>query len=166
MIYARKLKKKCMVRGCSNIESFALSRSGSEIGNVFICASCMAEGLSNVDECRREFDEREAKKLLSPSEPAPLFYHPPVINAIPVMEEKETHEENSAVEEKASVSEDSAQHIEEAQEEVPEEVPEEAPEEVQEEQKKDTSKFICVECGKEFDTLKGLNMHAKVHVKE
>ena len=132
MIYARKLKKKCMVRGCSNIESFALSRSGSEIGNVFICASCMAEGLSNVDECRREYEAREARKLESPSAPPPLFYHPPVINIIPVVEE----------------------------------ATEEATEEAQEEQKKDTSKFICVECGKEFDTLKGLNMHAKVHVKE
>jgi hypothetical protein len=161
MIYARKLKKKCMVRGCSNIESFALSRSGSEIGNVFICASCMAEGLSNVDECRREFDEREAKKLLSPSEPAPLFYHPPVINVIPVMEEKEPCEESTAAEKDIKV-----ESVDEVVDEASEEVQEEVPEEVQEEQKKDTSKFICVECGKEFDTLKGLNMHAKVHVKE
>jgi hypothetical protein len=136
MIYAKKLKKKCMVRGCGNTETFALSRSGSEFGNVFICASCLAEALSGVDEARKAYAERnQANKV---SSPPPLFYNPVV---------------EKAVEEPAE--------IEEVEPEANEEVSE-----VEETAEEPSEKCICTECGKEFDTEKGLNMHKRIHEKE
>ena len=50
MIYAKKVKRKCSVRGCKNTECFAISKS-REIGNsVIICKSCLQEALGAVGE--------------------------------------------------------------------------------------------------------------------
>ena len=144
MIYAKKLKKKCMIRGCGNTESFALSKSLSDIGNVLICASCLAEALSQVDEARKDFDEAIVEKVKKPSAPPPLFYHPTVIK--PIIEadvaSEEVAESVDGVDTVDDITEDSTK---------PSEPSEEQPQ------------FICAECGKAFGTLKGLNMHAKVH---
>ena len=134
-----KLKKKCMIRGCNNTESFAISNSASEIGNVWICAGCLAQALSGVDESRKDYDEKQqAKKVIAEK---PLFYHPELVRK--QMEEAAKTEEAHAEEAEELVVNDAAEEAEEGSE-----------------------KHMCVECGKEFDTLKGLKAHSKVHVKE
>lgn len=166
MIYAKKIKKKCMIRGCGNTETFALSRSGSEFGNVFICASCLAEGLSQVDEARKDFDEKEKKKASKPSAPAPLFYHPEN-HVIKTIEQSPELIENVAVDDVVDeVVYEVDKSVDEASDEASEEVStavDEVTDDIERESKKKTTGFICVECGREFDTLKGLNMHANVH---
>jgi hypothetical protein len=162
MIYAKKLKKKCMVRGCGNTETFALSRSGSEFGNVFICASCLAEGLSQVDEARKDFDEKEKMKSSKPlSAPAPLFYHPEnhVTKTIEQSPEPPEPIENALVDE---VVDEVDKSVDEASDEASTAV-DEVTDDIDRDSKKKATGFICVECGREFDTLKGLNMHANVH---
>ena len=167
MIYAKKLKKKCMVRGCGNIETFALSRSGSEFGNVFICASCLAEGLSQVDEARKDFDEKEKMKASKPlSAPAPLFYHPEN-HVIKTIEQSPEPIENVSVDEVVDeavdeVVDDVDKSVDEASDEASTAV-DEVTDDIERDSKKKATGFICVECGREFDTLKGLNMHANVH---
>ena len=162
MIYAKKLKKKCMVRGCGNTETFALSRSGSEFGNVFICASCLAEGLSQVDEARKDFEEKEKKKASKPSSPAPLFYHPEN-HVTKTIEQSPEPIENVAVDEAVDeVVDEADKSVDEASDEVSTAV-DEVTDDIERDSKKKATGFICVECGREFDTLKGLNMHANVH---
>ena len=140
-MFIRQVKKKCGVRGCRNIETFAIARTKGELGNVFICASCLAEALSGVDEARKAYAERhQANKV---STPPPLFYNPVV-----------------AVEESAAAIEE-PDEIEEAEPETNEEVSE-----VEETAEEPSEKCICTECGKEFDTEKGLNMHKRIHEKE
>lgn len=158
MIYAKKLKKKCMIRGCGNTETFALSRSGSEFGNVFICASCLAEGLSQVDEARKDFDEKEKNKASKPSSPAPLFYHPEN-HVIKTIEQSPEPIENVSVDE---VVDEVDKSVYEVSDEVSTAV-DEVTDDIERDSKKKATGFICVECGREFDTLKGLNMHANVH---
>lgn len=177
MIYAKKIKKKCMIRGCGNTETFALSRSGSEFGNVFICASCLAEGLSQVDEARKDFDEKEKMKASKPlSAPAPLFYHPEkvvkVVQEEPVKvaeviveevtEEISEAEKDIKVESVDEVVDKVDKSVDEASDEVSTAV-DEVTDDIERDSKKKATGFICVECGREFDTLKGLNMHANVH---
>lgn len=166
MIYAKKLKKKCMVRGCGNIESFALTKSLSDIGNVFICASCLAEGLSQVDEARKNFDETRADKPEKASAPPPLFYHPTVIK--PIIEADTASEEvaESVDDVVDDMVDDVVDEVENAVdgEDTVNDIAEDSvepsePSEPSEEQ----PQFICAVCGKAFGTLKGLNMHAKVH---
>lgn len=167
MIYVRKLKKKCMIRGCGNTESFALTRSSSETGNVYICASCLAEGLSQVDEARKKFNA--AEKVKKVSSPAPLFYHPELkVPAMNVQEAPFVMPSEVVVEENLE-----AGQAEAAEETVYEVVDVNSVDGAYKEQsggasdaideEKKHAGFICTECGRGFDTLKGLNAHAKVH---
>lgn len=164
MIYAKKLKKKCMIRGCGNTESFALSKSLSDIGNVFICASCLAEGLSQVDEARKDFDEAMVEKVKKSSAPPPLFYHPTVIK--PIIEadaasEEVTESVDGAVDDMVDGAVDEVENAVDGEDTVVDAVAEDSAE--SSEPSEEQPQFICAVCGKAFGTLKGLNMHAKVH---
>lgn len=101
-----RLRKKCMVRGCGNLETYAISRGWSEIGNVFICENCLKDALEGIAEARKK-KEQTAK----------------------------------AVDEKVDEIEKSVDDDETVEEVITE------------------TKCICTECGKEFDTVKGLNAH-------
>lgn len=106
-----RLRKKCMVRGCGNLETYAISRGWSEIGNVFICERCLKDALDKVVEARKK-KEQTAK----------------------------------AVDEKVDEIEKSVDADETVEDVITE------------------TKCICTECGKEFDTVKGLTSHiARVH---
>lgn len=125
-----RLRKKCMIYGCGNVETFAISKSASGIGNVFICENCLKEALEGIGEAR----ERYAKKVEEQKVRAekPLFYHPELIKkeVTEVVDEK-VDEVEKAVDEEEVIKE---------------------------------TKCICTECGKEFDTAKGLVSHiARVH---
>ena len=135
MGYARKIKKKCSVRGCKNVESFAIAKTKSELGNVIICASCLAEALSSVDECRVEYDKKQAKKLEGP---APLFYHPEV---------KDNKE--APVDEAVDEAENEVDGMEATEENS----------DIDEAEATEARGFICPECGKVFASEKSLKAH-------
>ncbi len=143
MIYAKKVKKKCSVTGCKCLESFAISRSRSETGLINICASCLAEALSRVDECRKEY-ELQAEKNVIPALPTQLFYHPPIPPIIDNTDESASEGEEVTAE-GASDTADTSDTSDTA----------------------DTSEaalFVCEKCGKGFETLRGLNSHySRVH---
>ena len=49
-MYVRKVKRKCLVRGCRNTDSFAISQT-REVGNtVIICKSCLSSALESLDD--------------------------------------------------------------------------------------------------------------------
>lgn len=147
-MYARKVKKICSVRGCKNTESFAIAKTRSEIGNVIICASCLAEALSSVDECRKEYDEK-VKAVVS-SAPAELFYHPEKAKAVSEAADEVVNEAENEVYEAVDDAEAAEEGLEvnEAEEtDVPK-----------------TEEFICPVCGKVFASEKSLKAHiARAH---
>ncbi len=141
-MYARKVKKICSVRGCKNTESFAIAKTRSEIGNVIICASCLAEALSSVDECRKEYDEK-VKAVVS-SAPAELFYHPEKAKAV------------------VDAGDDAVDDVENEVYEAVDDV--EPAEESSEAEEPYAEGFICPECGKVFASEKSLKAHvARAH---
>lgn len=133
-----RLRKKCMVRGCGNLETYAISRGWGETGNVFICEGCLKEALEGISDAK----ERYAKKVEEQKTNAekPLFYHPELVK-------KEVTE---AVDEKVDEKVDDIEKSVDADEPDEDVITE--------------TKCICTECGKEFDTVKGLTSHiARVH---
>ena len=49
-MYVKKIRRKCGVRGCKNIESYAISK-GREMGNSIIaCKECIMEALAVIEE--------------------------------------------------------------------------------------------------------------------
>ncbi len=140
-MYIRQVKKKCGVRGCANIETFAIAKTKSEIGNIYICAACLAEALSGVDEARKAHAERQ--KLIANSKPPALFFSAVPNTEVPVV----TAEESVTVEEA----------VEEAVEET---------EGGEEDEEVLSENLVCEICGKEFKTQRGLKAHMKVHEKE
>ena len=50
MMYVKKIKRKCGVRGCKNTETYAISKS-REMGNSIIaCKECLEEALDKIKE--------------------------------------------------------------------------------------------------------------------
>lgn len=47
-MYARRVKRKCGVRGCRNTESYAISRTREAGYSVIICKSCLKEALDEL----------------------------------------------------------------------------------------------------------------------
>lgn len=70
MMYARKVRRKCDVRGCRNIDCFAISKSREPGNSIIICKSCLGEGIEAVEKVG---SEPVVKKAIA-SEPPPLFF--------------------------------------------------------------------------------------------
>ena len=67
-MYARPVKRKCGVRGCKNIDSYALSLTREAGNSVIICKSCLGKALGAIDDPQPETDIRVAY-----SEAPPIF---------------------------------------------------------------------------------------------
>ena len=51
-MYVKKLKRRCSVRGCKNIDTFAISCT-REMGNpVIVCRACMEAALAKISETK------------------------------------------------------------------------------------------------------------------
>lgn len=62
-MYVKKIKRKCGVRGCKNIESYAISK-GREMGNSIIaCKECIMEALAIIEEQNKPIVFKEAKEI-------------------------------------------------------------------------------------------------------
>lgn len=70
MMYARKVRRKCDVRGCRNIDCFAISKSREPGNSIIICKSCLIEGAEAVEKVGSE----TVLKKVTASEPPPLFF--------------------------------------------------------------------------------------------
>ncbi len=73
MMKVKKVKRKCMVRGCKNTDCYAVSHS-SEVGNsIIICKECAAEIAPAIAEFEKQNPKQAEKKAASA--PPPLFYN-------------------------------------------------------------------------------------------
>lgn len=69
-MYAKKLKRKCNIRGCKCTDTFALSLSSEIGGSVIICKSCLAKALEAVEKLPSEPAAKAPR-----SGPPALFFH-------------------------------------------------------------------------------------------
>lgn len=66
---AKKIRRKCSVRGCKNIETYSIARS-HEVGNsVIICKSCLEDALKEINNPTHVEDMRVAPyRVYAPAE--------------------------------------------------------------------------------------------------
>ena len=77
----KKLKRKCSVRGCKNIETYAISKT-REMGNsVIICKECLKSGYEATE---KHIEPIKVKQV----ETKPLFPHPEEVT-VPSVADKE-----------------------------------------------------------------------------
>lgn len=141
-MFVRQVKRKCNVRGCKNTECFAISQT-REVGNtVIICKSCLSSALESLNEINPK-TKSNIPVIENKAVPS-LFFN---AEAMGQSEEKDdlaadadTVEENpTAPEERLEEDEQSEDMVSTAGDEV----------------------FTCPECGKEFDSMRGLQTHTR-----
>lgn len=151
-MFVKKVKRKCSVRGCKNTDCFAISRT-REVGNtVIICKSCLGKALGAIDEVNPE----TKSNIPVNNAPAPaLFYNAQALGI-----------DKKAVSNipPASLEEAGTDDVTPPAESV---TPPASPEDVNEETETDaeptpsTDEYICPQCGRAFDSGKGLSTHLR-----
>ena len=87
-MFFKRVKRKCHVRGCKNIDSFAISRT-REVGNtVIICKSCLERALGAIGEV--EPSSKSNIPELDSSEAPPLFFNTLIEQKPTAMQEEST----------------------------------------------------------------------------
>lgn len=73
MIYAKRIRRQCGMRGCRNTDTYSLSQFNEiAAGNIIICKDCLKAAMEAVESCTMpEVDY--SRKAQSP--PPPLFHN-------------------------------------------------------------------------------------------
>lgn len=98
----KKIKRKCSVRGCRNIDTFAISTTREMGGSVIICKECLKDALNSVENYKDK--PKDTKKI---SCAPPLFFSDVLKESTAEGKEKkpETAKTEKAVKSKPSKSE-------------------------------------------------------------
>ncbi len=67
-MFVKKVKRKCNVRNCKNIDCYAISKTHESGNSVIICRDCLKEALNAVDN-GSSADERQSNGI------PPLFFN-------------------------------------------------------------------------------------------
>lgn len=146
-MYVRQVKRKCNVRGCKNTECFAISQT-REVGNtVIICKSCLSSALESLDEINPKTKSNipviENKAIQS------LFFNAEAMGQSEVKDSSAT--EVATVSENPTVPEQTEPKEQFEEDEQSEDAVSDVSDEL----------FVCPECGKEFDSMRGLQTHTR-----
>ena len=88
-MYVRKVKRKCGVRGCRCVDSYAISLTREAGNSVIICKSCLGKALGAID----DVDPKTKTNIPKVTRPAPpLFYNTPLEETEAPQEEQEETE--------------------------------------------------------------------------
>ena len=145
---AKKIKRKCMVKGCKNTDTYTISKVRDFGDTVLICKDCLQEALKAIK------DYGKPKPPEQPKEPdKPLFYNH-LTQQNPVPDESEPAPDEPVTDESTSdksttdetVSDESATDESEPDNNVPE---------------NPDTQFICPKCGKVCGSQIGLISHQK-----
>lgn len=138
-MYARKVRRKCSIRGCRCTESFAISKT-REIGNsVIICKNCLKDGLIAIDEIKPK-----AKSNIPKSNPAnipSLFFNAQI-------QPKKTDAEEETIPQSAPFTQESQDEQSFSEDEDNEDA-------------EKVTEYKCPDCGKVFDSERGLKSHLR-----
>lgn len=173
-MYAKRLKRKCSVRGCKNTDTFAISRTRELGGSVIICKSCLGKALGVIDDINPETGSNI--KVTTGGEAPTLFFNAKALGktkvkdglsadvvtvdetpTAPTVTEPQPEETPTPVEPIAP--EDPATAVPEEQTEP--EAPEAPTPTEGQTATNETSGFVCPNCGRSFDTEQGLKTHLR-----
>ena len=152
-MFVRQVKRKCNVRGCKNIDCFAISRT-REVGNtVIICKSCLGKALGAIDEIDPK-TKSNIPAVDNTSVPS-LFFN---AKALGKTENKDGLTADAVtIDENPTMTSYDTTHP-----------ADDVPLETNEESGADevtpptyTTGFICPICGKQFESEKGLKTHLR-----
>lgn len=152
-MYVRQVKRKCNVRGCKNTECFAISQT-REVGNtVIICKSCLSSALESLDEVNPKtksnipvLENKAIPSLFFNAEAMgqsevkdSLAAEADTVDEIPTVPEQTEPEEQSEDGQSKDVMPDIGDETDEFNDEV----------------------FMCPNCAKTFDSIRGLQTHTR-----
>ena len=83
-MYVKKVRRKCGVRGCKNIDTYTLSLSRESGNSVIICKSCLGKALGAIDEA-----VEEKSTLVSHTEAPALFFNSKIESELASGDEEE-----------------------------------------------------------------------------
>ena len=142
-MFVKKVRRKCGVRGCKNIDTYTLSLSRESGNSVIICKSCLGKALGAIDEA-----VEEKSTLVSHTEAPALFFNSK-IDAVAKPAEESTVEEP-----------------EKAEAEAPAEEPAEEPAVSNLSEEDDELVYVCPYCDLICKTEQGLQRHIEAKHKD
>ena len=146
-MYAKKLKRICDVKGCKNVETFAIGRYKQLGGGPVICRQCLEDALNVID--NPDTVAAEEKKNAAPV--VPVFPRGIAPEFIETPKDGDNHDDNNgkSIDEKPGVNPDDGSDEEKTKTDDKEKKP-----------------FVCSNCGKSFKTQQGLDNHLKNCIKK
>lgn len=159
-MYVRQVKRKCNVRGCKNTECFAISQT-REVGNtVIICKSCLSSALESLDEINPKTKSNipiiENKAIPS------LFFNAEAMGQSEVKDDltadADIVEENNP---KASEQTEPEEQFEEDEQSEDGQSKNLMPDVGYETDEFNDEVFMCPNCAKTFDSIRGLQTHIR-----
>ncbi|NLB82447.1 MAG: hypothetical protein GX800_12750 [Clostridiaceae bacterium] len=86
-MYAKRLKRKCMVRGCKNTDTYSISHTRESGNSVIICIDCLIGGIKSAKKA-----EKSPKVEYVPTKPPELFFGTAIAAPAPAPVEDEIEE--------------------------------------------------------------------------
>ena len=136
-MYVRRVKRKCSVKGCKNTECFSISRTREAGNTVIACKDCLEQTVKAIDEI--DPNAKNNIPVLDNTLAPPLFFNEKAFAAADKLSDNAETAENSDTDDTDVLDELTSQS--------------------------ENSEFICPDCGKKFDSEKGLKSH-KRHCKQ
>jgi len=174
-MYAKRLKRKCSVRGCKNTDTFAISRTRELGGSVIICKSCLGKALGVIDDINPETGSNI--KVTTGGEAPELFFNAKALGktkandglsadvatvdetlTAPTVTEPQPEETPTPVE---PIAPEEQTEPEAPEEQTEPEAPEASTPTEEQTATNETSGFVCPNCGRSFDTEQGLKTHLR-----
>ena len=158
-MFVRQVKRKCSVRGCKNTDCFAISRT-REVGNtVIICKSCLDEALASLD----EIDPKTKSNIPAIDNTAapPLFFNAKAFGTgatetraddVPPVTPENGQENTTPLADADGKEPEQLDGVDPADDTT--DADGTAPQE-------DVTVFRCPNCGRAFDSEKGLTTHLR-----
>ena len=158
-MYVKKVRRKCGVRGCKNIDTYTLSLSRESGNSVIICKSCLGKALGAIDEA-----VEEKSTLVSHTEAPALFFNSRIGSKL--ADAVETGELASGDEEELKkLVNEVAENSEPAEPEPAEEYASE-PAEPEPAEEDDELVYVCPYCDLICKTEQGLQRHIEAKHKD
>lgn len=162
-MYVKRLRRKCGVRGCRNIDTFSISLSREAGNTVNICASCLGKAFGAIDDVPEAVDSRtsrtEAPALFFNSRIAPV--ETPAEEAVEEVVEKDASSDAYIASEIKRLAELALQA-----QEAEESPTEEAVEEPELSDEDDELVYVCPYCDLVCKTEQGLQRHIEAKHKD
>lgn len=146
-MYVRQVKRKCNVRGCKNTDCFAISQT-REVGNtIIICKSCLSSALESLGEINPKTKSNipviENKAIPS------LFFNAEALG------HNDEPEQTPIAETETNVGADTEEQSEDGQ------LKDVMPDVDDETDEFNDEVFMCPNCAKTFDSMRGLQTHTR-----